>query len=108
VITEIIDSTGDGAGNTLDFSCGIAVDGNGNVYVAGAWSDNAFKIAAPLAVGGVAELPPLARASADESRSTHEGSGWSVGYSTALAVGLAAVAIATGGAAWYARRRWLR
>ena len=108
VITEIIDSTGDGAGNTLDVPYGIAVDVNGNVYVAGFGSSNAFKITAPLAVGGVAELPPLDRTSADESRLTGEGSGWSVGYSTELAVGLAAVAVATAAAAWYARRRWLR
>ena len=43
-ITEIIDSTGDGAGNTLDGPKGIAVDGSGNVYVTGEGSDNAFKI----------------------------------------------------------------
>ena len=43
-ITEIIDSTGDGMGNTLNYPEGIAVDGNGNVYVAGIDSDNAFKI----------------------------------------------------------------
>jgi hypothetical protein len=43
-ITQIIDSTGDGAGNPLSRSYGIAVDGSGNVYVAGEDSDNAFKI----------------------------------------------------------------
>ena len=43
-ITQIIDVTGDGAGNTLSGSRGIAVDGAGNVYVTGADSDNAFKI----------------------------------------------------------------
>jgi hypothetical protein len=36
------------------------VDAKRNVYVAGAISDNAFKIASPLAVGGIAELPDVA------------------------------------------------
>ena len=40
VITEIIDSTGDGSGNTLNGSRGVAVDGLGNVYVAGEPSRN--------------------------------------------------------------------
>ena len=31
IITEIIDATGDGAGNPLDAAGGIAVDGSGNV-----------------------------------------------------------------------------
>ncbi|MEE8170496.1 MAG: SBBP repeat-containing protein [Phycisphaerae bacterium] len=44
VITEIIDSTGDGAGNGLDVPEGIAVDGAGNVYVTGFGRHNAFKI----------------------------------------------------------------
>ena len=43
-ITEIIDSTGDGAGNTLNAPKPIAVDGSGNVYVTGFFSSNAFKI----------------------------------------------------------------
>lgn len=43
-ITEIIDGTGDGMGNPLDVPSGIAVGGNGNVYVTGDGSDNAFKI----------------------------------------------------------------
>jgi len=44
-ITEIIDATGDGTGNTLDETWGVAVDSSGNVYVGGRGSDNAFKIA---------------------------------------------------------------
>jgi len=43
IITEIIDSTGDGV-NGLLTPIVIAVDAAGNVYVAGLSSDNAFKI----------------------------------------------------------------
>jgi cysteine-rich repeat protein len=43
-ITEIIDETGDGAGNELHQPYAIAVDGSGNVYLAGYESDNAFWI----------------------------------------------------------------
>ena len=43
-ITEIIDSTGAGAGKTLDRPQGLATDQDGNVYVAGNWSSNLFKI----------------------------------------------------------------
>ena len=34
-ITEIIDAAGDGAANTLNSPWPVAVDGSGNVYVAG-------------------------------------------------------------------------
>jgi cysteine-rich repeat protein len=46
-ITQIIDATGDGAGNPFETDAGpagIAVDGLGNVYVTGYWSQNAFRI----------------------------------------------------------------
>jgi DNA-binding beta-propeller fold protein YncE len=44
LITEIIDATGDGAGNPLDLPAAIALDVSGNVYVAGRDSDNAFRL----------------------------------------------------------------
>ncbi len=43
-IVEIVDATGDGVGNILTGSNGIAVDAGGNVYVTGAASDNVFRI----------------------------------------------------------------
>ena len=46
-ITEIIDSTGDGSGNGLNVSEGVALDSAGNVFVAGRNSVNVFKIATP-------------------------------------------------------------
>ena len=52
-ITEIIDATGDGAGNPLFSPFDIAVDGSGNVYVTGLGTDNAFKI---TPAGGITEI----------------------------------------------------
>ncbi len=48
-IDEIIDSTGDRLGNTLDEPYGLAADSQGNVYVSGNVSQNVFKIAVPTA-----------------------------------------------------------
>jgi putative hemolysin len=59
-------------------------------------------------VGGIAELPPLTGASAEEAGVPSDGSGWSAGAYAALAGGLAAAASAIAGGGWYARRRWLR
>ena len=44
MVTEILDATGDGAGNTLDGPFGVAVDGAGNLYVTGFNGDNVFKV----------------------------------------------------------------
>jgi DNA-binding beta-propeller fold protein YncE len=43
-ITQIIDSTGDGAGHALDRPAGIVVDGSGNIYIAAVDTDNVFQI----------------------------------------------------------------
>jgi len=43
-IVELIDTTGDGSGNVLQYPEGLAVDESGNVYVAGRDTDNVFKI----------------------------------------------------------------
>ena len=43
-ITEIIDTTGDGAGNPLDETRSIAVTDAGDAYVTGRESDNALRI----------------------------------------------------------------
>ena len=43
-VTEIIDMSGDGTGNTLSWPWGIAADEAGNVFVTGLFSDNAFRI----------------------------------------------------------------
>jgi len=59
-------------------------------------------------VGGVAEVPPLAGASAEQAGMSAEGSGWSAGAYAALAAGLAAAAVVLGAGTWYARRRLLR
>jgi hypothetical protein len=59
-------------------------------------------------VGGIAELPPLVGASAEEAGTPADGSGWSAGGYAALAGGLAAAAVGLSAGAWYARRRWLR
>ncbi|MFC3195730.1 hypothetical protein ACFODZ_15855 [Marinicella sediminis] len=44
-IMEIIDSSGDGNGNTVD-GVGLNVDDNGNVYITGVNTDNLFRISA--------------------------------------------------------------
>jgi uncharacterized protein YjiK len=43
-ITEILDSTGDGLGNTLFGAAGVAIDASDNVYVSGWGTENVFKI----------------------------------------------------------------
>jgi len=60
------------------------------------------------AVGGIAELLPVAGPSAEEAAAPAEGSGWSAGNYAALSGGLAAALLALTAAGWYARRRWVR
>ena len=59
-IIEIIDSSGDGAGNTLANVAGIAVDPAGNVVLTGSDSDNVFKVSADTG-SAVPSLRVLAR-----------------------------------------------
>jgi hypothetical protein len=59
-------------------------------------------------VGGIAELPALAGAAAEEVGTSAGDSGWSAGGYAALAGGLAAAVVVLGTGALYARRRWLR
>jgi len=63
----------------------------------------------PAPVGGIAELPTLARTSPEEAGVTAGESGWFGGQSAVLVGGLAAAAVLAAAASfWYARRRWLR
>jgi hypothetical protein len=43
-VTQIVDATGDGGEGELSFPIDLAVDGTGNVYVAGVFSDNLLKV----------------------------------------------------------------
>jgi len=52
IITEIIDSTGDGGGNPLSEPFDVATDSSGTVFVTGRVSNNAFKIAKDTPIGG--------------------------------------------------------
>jgi hypothetical protein len=104
--------TGDNCG--AGYACLATISNTTNAHVADCdgSGDYATKVccaegAAP-AVGGIAELPPVAGASTEEAAAPAEGSGWSAGSYAAMAGGVAAAAglIAVGG--WYVRRRWLR
>ena len=104
--------TGDNCG--AGYACLATISGTTNAHVADCDGSDDYPTkvccaegAAP-AVGGIAELPPVAGASTEEAGAPAEGSGWSAGSYAALAGGVAAAAglIAVGG--WYVRRRWLR
>lgn len=60
-------------------------------------------IISETSVGGIAELPDVDTASLQVADSSGPGAGAVVGVVAAVAAG----ALALGGAAWYARRRWL-
>jgi len=96
------------------YACLATISGTTNAHVADCdgSGDYATKVccaegAAP-AVGGIAELPPVAGASTEEAGAPAEGSGWSAGNAAALAGAAAAAAVVIAVAGWYARRRWLR
>ena len=94
-ITEIIDATGDGAGNVLNAPFGVAVDPIGNVYVTGGGSDNAFKIATPggCSVGGT---PCIITEIID---TTGDGAGHQLIIGNGVAVGLSGNVYVIGGSA---------
>jgi hypothetical protein len=69
---------------------------------------DALKCLVKIGVGGIAELPDVAGASAGEAGASAGGSGWSAGGYAALAGGLAAAVVALSAGAWYARRRFSR
>jgi hypothetical protein len=59
-------------------------------------------------VGGIAELPDVDTAPAEQAGAPSAGSGWSAGDYAALTGGLSAAVLAVAAGAWYARRRWLQ
>jgi len=86
-----------------------SIDTVGNVICGTAPGLSTWAVMQPsAAVGGIAELPVLPAASAEEVGPPTGGSGWSAGNYAALAGGLAAAVLATAAAASYARRRRLR
>jgi cysteine-rich repeat protein len=55
-IVEIIGAGGDGLGHVLDGPFAIAVGANGNVYVTGSNSNNAFRITPPFPGGTITQI----------------------------------------------------
>ncbi len=112
---EVTKLTASDAENYDQFGCSVAISPDttvvgayqedtagsdrGAAYVFGPWTGK---------VGGIAELAPVARGSAEPSGTTANGSGWPAGaYAGLAALGaLALLAIAAGG--WHARRRRVR
>ncbi len=45
---EVLGATGDGMGNALDRPSAVVTDSSGNIYVAGQFSDNVFRILNPM------------------------------------------------------------
>jgi hypothetical protein len=95
------------------YACLATISGTTNAHVADCdgTDDYATKVccavgAAPP-VGGIAEVPDIGQASAQQSGASPQDSGSSPGSYAALAGGPLAAAIATAGCAWYAKRRWL-
>ena len=101
--------TASDAENNDRFGRSVAVSGDTAVVGAnledGAGVDRgAAYVFEPLAVGGIAELPDVARTPLEAP----ESSGTSVGVVASIAAAIAAGGMASGGTACYARRRWLR
>jgi hypothetical protein len=118
--TEVCLSADAGVNCTYGSSCGAGyaclatISGMTNAHVADCDGSNDYPTkvcctagAAPP-VGGIAELPDVGGASAQEAGAPAGGSGWSAGSYAALAGGLAAAAALIAVGAWYARRRWVR
>ena len=113
-VTEVKKLTASDAQDNDRFGVSVAV--SGDTAVVGAYYEDAegsnagaaYVFGPAPAVGGIAELPPLAENSAAASGAPADGSGWPAGAYAGLAGlgALALLAIAAGG--WHLRRRRVR
>jgi sugar lactone lactonase YvrE len=89
---------------------GIVIDSSGRLWVADEANNRVLEYdgVAPSPVGGIAELPDLAGASAQQAGAPADGSAASPANYAALTASFAAAAVLITIGAWYARRRWLR
>jgi len=75
-ITQIIDSTGDGGGNTLSAPIDVATDSSGNVFVAaGGFSQSVFKIEFDSDGDGIADLLDNCPTIFNPNQRDHDGDG---------------------------------
>ena len=82
-ITQIIDSSGDGAGMALELPFGIAVGAAGDVYITGSLSDNVFHIDPNGTITQIIDL-------------TGDGSGNNLAFPFGIAVGSSGSVYVTG------------